>query len=94
MKKYEEAEISAKITHLSGWQINQDGIEKDFQFSDFKEAFAAMSHIAMEAEVMNHHPEWFNVYNRLKVRLSTHDAGGVTDKDIQLAEKIESIVAK
>ena len=94
MKKYEEAEIPAKIAHLSGWQVSNEGIEKEFQFSDFKAAFAVMSHIALEAEVMNHHPEWFNVYNRLKVRLSTHDAGGVTDKDIQLAEKIEAIVSK
>ena len=93
MKKYETDEIASKITHLSGWEIKNDGIEKSFQFADFKSAYSAMTHIAMEAEVMNHHPEWFNVYNRLNVRLSTHDAGGVTDLDIQLAEKIEKIVS-
>lgn len=93
MKKYDSEEIASRITHLPGWESNNDGIEKSFQFADFKAAFAAMTQIALEAEVMNHHPEWFNVYNRLNVRLSTHDAGGVTDKDIQLAEKIEAIVS-
>lgn len=93
MKKFSADEIASRITHLNGWEIKDDGIEKSFQFADFKSAFSAMTHIAMEAEVMNHHPEWFNVYNRLNVRLSTHDAGGVTDKDIELAEKIEAIVS-
>jgi len=93
MKKYNADETASRITHLSGWDFKNDGIEKSFQFADFKAAFAAMTQIAMEAEVMNHHPEWFNVYNRLDVRLSTHDAGGVTDLDIELAEKIESIVS-
>ena len=92
MKKYTAEEIASHITHLRGWEIKNEGIEKSFQFADFKAAFAAMTHIALEAEVMNHHPEWFNVYNRLNVRLSTHDAGGVTDLDIQLAERIEAIV--
>ena len=93
MNKYTAEEITSRIGHLSGWEINNDGIEKSFQFANFKAAFAAMTQIAMEAEVMNHHPEWFNVYNKLNVRLSTHDAGGVTDLDIQLAEKIEEIVS-
>jgi len=93
MRKYTPEEVASKITHLAGWEIKNDGIEKSFQFADFKAAFAAMTHIALEAEVMNHHPEWFNVYNRLNVRLSTHDAGGITDLDIQLAEKIEAIIA-
>lgn len=93
MKKYDADKIASRITHLPDWEIKNEGIEKSFQFADFKAAFAAMTQIAMEAEVMNHHPEWFNVYNRLNVRLSTHDAGGVTDLDIQLAEKIEAIVS-
>lgn len=91
MKKYEEHEINDKLGDLPGWTFANDGIEKEFKFADFKTAFGAMTRIAFEAEVMNHHPEWFNVYSTLKIRLSTHDAGGVTDKDFALAEKIEDI---
>ena len=93
MKKYNAEEITSRIAHLDGWESRNDGIEKTFQFEDFKVAFATMTQIALEAEVMNHHPEWSNVYNRLTVRLSTHDAGGVTHLDIELAEKIEAIVS-
>ena len=67
MKKYDAGEIASRITHLTGWEIKNDGIEKSFQFADFKAAFAAMTRIAFEAEVMNHHPEWFNVYNQVRL---------------------------
>ena len=92
MKKYEAHEIAANMGSLSGWTFSYDGIEKEFKFADFKTAFGAMTRIAFEAEVMNHHPEWFNVYSTLRIRLSTHDAGGVTDKDFNLAEKVEAII--
>lgn len=75
--------------NLEGWTGGDDFITKVFRFGDFAEAFGFMTHIAIIAEKMDHHPEWFNVYNRVDVTLTTHDAGGVTDKDIRLAEAME-----
>ena len=72
---------------LEGWAEvdGRDAISKTFQFKDFNAAFGFMSRCAMKAEKMDHHPEWFNVYNRVDVTLATHDADGVTEKDIKLA---------
>ena len=70
---------------LEGWTGGDDFITKVFRFEDFPRAFGFMSQIAIIAETMNHHPEWFNVYNRVDVTLTTHDAGGVTHKDLDLA---------
>ncbi len=83
-------EINKKIKTLSGWAINNNGIEKTFQFKDFIEAFSFMTRFAFYAEKANHHPEWSNVYNRVTIRLTTHDAGGITEKDFALAKKIEN----
>ena len=76
---------------LPGWTEakDRDAIRKTFQFADFNEAFGFMTRVALQAEKMNHHPEWFNVYNRVEVVLSTHDSGGVTERDIKLARFIE-----
>lgn len=75
------------IGGLQGWSEvdGRDAIQKTFQFKTFNQAFGFMVRAALTAEKMDHHPEWFNVYNRVEVTLSTHDAGGVTDLDIQLA---------
>ena len=74
------------------WQETNNKLYKKFQFSDFSEAFAFMTRVALEAEKMNHHPEWKNVWNTVEVWLSTHDAGDiVTDKDKKLAGKIDSL---
>ena len=91
---YTEAEALTKLVFLDGWQFKNNGIEKSFEFRDFIEAFAFMSKIAMEAEKMNHHPDWKNVYNKVVIRLSTHDLGGLTDKDFQLAEHIEKRILR
>ena len=64
---------------------------KNIEFKNFSEAFGFMSRVALQAEKMDHHPEWFNVYNRIRVTLSTHDAGGVTEKDIKLAAFIDKM---
>ena len=88
------AEIEASLKSLSGWSYNEGMIEKSFKFKDFKEAFSMMTRIAFECEQQNHHPNWENVYNTLTIKLNTHDAGGVTEKDIHLAKTIESIVNK
>ena len=74
------------VAELSGWSAGDDFITKVFQFKDFASAFGFMSEIAIVAEAMNHHPGWYNVYNRVDVTLTTHDAGGVTNKDIALAK--------
>lgn len=74
---------------LDGWTGGDDFITKVFKFDDFVEAFSFMTHIAIIAEKMDHHPEWFNVYNRVDVTLTTHDAGGVTEKDVALAKAME-----
>jgi len=88
------AEISAALAGLPGWTFERDALVKNFQFKDFREAMGFMVHAAFEAEGMNHHPEWTNVYNRVSVRLNTHDAGGkVTAKDVELAGRIEKILA-
>ena len=78
---------------LDGWSDaeDRDAIQKTFTFKSFNQAFSFMTRVAMEAEKANHHPEWFNVYNRVDVTLSTHDAGGITEKDIKLAQFMEMI---
>ena len=72
------------------WVIATGKLHKEFQFADFVNAFAFMSYVALVAERMNHHPEWFNVYNRVEVTLSTHDVGGVSQKDIDMAAKMNA----
>ncbi len=88
--KLSDTEISKALSDLEGWVLDDDGsgIRKSFKFKNFNAAFAFMARVAMVAEKMDHHPEWFNVYNRVDVRLSTHDCGGVTVLDIKLAGKM------
>lgn len=78
---------------LKGWAKvrGRDAIEKSYKFKDFNEAFGFMTRVAIKAEQMNHHPEWFNVYNRVEITLSTHDANGLTSRDIALARFIDAI---
>lgn len=92
MKKMNTHEIQEALKNLSGWALKDDMIQKSFIFADFKEAFSIMTHIAIECEKQNHHPNWENVYNSLTIKLSTHDADGITQKDIDLAKSIEKIV--
>ena len=82
------------VKTLDGWTGGDDFITKVFRFEDFSEAWAFMGRVALMAEKMDHHPEWFNVYNRVDVTLTTHDAGGVTDKDVKMAAFMEKITAK
>lgn len=87
----------AALKALKGWTAaegERDAIQKTFRFADFKAAFAFMSGAALKAEQMDHHPEWFNVYNRVEVTLTTHDADGVTQKDIELASFMDQLAAK
>jgi 4a-hydroxytetrahydrobiopterin dehydratase len=84
---------AAALAKLSGWSEmkDRDAIAKRFQFKDFNEAFGFMARAALVAEKLDHHPEWFNVYNKVDVTLSTHDAGGLTDLDIRLAEAMDKL---
>jgi 4a-hydroxytetrahydrobiopterin dehydratase len=81
------------IAELDGWQevAGRDAIRKCFAFRDFNAAFGFMSRVALQAEKMNHHPEWFNVYKTVQVTLSTHDAGGLTARDVWLAKAMDRI---
>jgi len=83
------------LKNLNGWaeMDGRDAITRIFQFTDFNAAFGFMSRAALAAEKMDHHPEWFNVYNRVEVTLATHDAGGVTEKDIVLARFMDGVAA-
>ena len=92
MEKLDITQINTALAPIGGWSLQDGYIAKTYTFKDFKTAFSTMVRIAFECEQLNHHPDWENVYNTLKIRLSTHDAGGVTQKDIELAGRIESIV--
>lgn len=89
------AERAQAMLGLAGWTeaADRDAIRKTFKFRDFVEAYAFMTRVALIAERMNHHPEWLNVYNRVEVTLTTHDAGGVTDRDIRLAHAMDAAAA-
>lgn len=82
------------LSQLPDWVFNpvKNGIEREFKFDDFVQAFGFMSSVAILAEKQNHHPEWFNVYNKVSILLTTHDANGLSEKDIELANAIEKLV--
>ncbi|MGE4595066.1 MAG: 4a-hydroxytetrahydrobiopterin dehydratase [Gammaproteobacteria bacterium] len=86
-------EINNALQGLSGWQIVDGYLSKEFTFKGFIQAFGFMTQVAIHAQVMKHHPEWSNVYNKVKINLITHDEGGITELDTRLAEKAERIYA-
>jgi 4a-hydroxytetrahydrobiopterin dehydratase len=90
-----EAERQSLSGTLPLWTLaeGRDAIVRKLDFDDFSQAFAFMTRVAMLAEQFNHHPEWFNCYRRVEITLSTHDAGGLTHKDVELAKKIEGLLA-
>jgi 4a-hydroxytetrahydrobiopterin dehydratase len=83
-------ERATQLNQLQGWQIveGRDAIKRQFEFADFNEAFGFMTRVAIKAQEMDHHPEWFNVYSKVEITLSTHEADGVTERDIELARFI------
>ena len=93
MKTYSQIEASEKLNALSlkDWKFDTNSLQRQFIFKDFREAMNFMMKAGDIAEELNHHPDWSNVYNRVNVHLSTHDAGGVTDKDFELAKRMNSI---
>jgi 4a-hydroxytetrahydrobiopterin dehydratase len=92
MNPLEENKIHQNLKEHPGWEYYDNAIHTSLQFSSFKDAFAMMTRIAFEAEEMQHHPDWTNVYNTLHISLNTHDAGGVTKKDFELAKIIDKLV--
>ena len=90
MKKLSKVEVTKKLKKLTGWKLvkGRNAITKIFKFKDFTEAFGWMTSMALYAEKKDHHPEWFNVYSTVEVTLSTHDAGGVTNLDLDMAREM------
>ena len=87
--------VAGELARLDGWSMADDGraIARSFRFRDFSQAFAFMTRVALLAEKQDHHPDWCNVWNRVDIRLTSHDAGGVTGRDIALAQAISAIAA-
>ncbi|MCT8989100.1 4a-hydroxytetrahydrobiopterin dehydratase [Chelativorans sp. SCAU2101] len=95
-QKLDRAEAEKALAGLDGWQFARAGnaIERRFTFRDFNEAFGFMARVALTAEKLDHHPEWTNVYNKVDVVLSTHDAGGLTQLDFKLARRMNALAGK
>jgi 4a-hydroxytetrahydrobiopterin dehydratase len=95
-EKLERQAIDEELAKLKGWSLGDEAasISKTFKFASFIEAFGFMAEAALAAEKLNHHPEWFNVYSRVDVKLNTHDAGGLTELDFKLAAAMEKAAAR
>ena len=91
-EKLSPASINKKLLALDHWCLSDNRLERQFVFKDFIAAFGFMSQVALLAETMNHHPEWSNVYNRVEIFLTTHDAGGITERDFTLADRIDQLL--
>ena len=91
LEKLEESEVSARLGELPGWRLNDGKLRREFRFHDFSEAFAFMTRVAMLAESRNHHPDWSNVYDRVTIELWSHDAGGITERDVAFAKEITRV---
>jgi 4a-hydroxytetrahydrobiopterin dehydratase len=96
MGAFSADELRAAVGELDGWSIQENGeaITRQFRFIDFTTAFAFMTAVALKAEAMNHHPEWSNVYSRVDVRLTSHDAGAVTERDLTLARFMDNVASR
>ncbi len=91
MTRLSQEEIDEELKSLEGWSVVNEKLHKEFLFDNFNQAFGFMTRAAMEIEKMNHHPEWFNAYNRIIIELTTHDAGGITKNDVNLAKILNSL---
>lgn len=88
------AEIQEFIGQYNSWSVENDKLHREYSFNNFVQAFGFMTETALIAESMNHHPEWFNVYKKVIVDLTTHEAGGITERDFELAKRMEEIAVK
>jgi 4a-hydroxytetrahydrobiopterin dehydratase len=85
------ADLQAFLQEHPAWSVKENKLHREYRFADFSAAFGFMAQVALKAEKADHHPEWFNVYNRVVVDLATHDAGGITEKDLALARQMETL---
>ena len=92
MKIYNQETATTKLKDFLNWDFNDNGIDRKFQFKNFTQALGFIVQVGVLAEKANHHPELFNVYNKVNIRLTTHDANGLTDKDFDLANAIDKLV--
>ena len=92
--KFTVSEIESALATLPGWSLADGKLHREYRFADFIHAFGFMATAAIAIEAYGHHPEWFNVYNQVRIDLTTHDAGGITAKDTEMAAKLESIAKK
>ena len=93
-QKLNEADLKSTLTKLPGWTLAQGKLHREYKFADFVHAFGFMATSAIAIEKMDHHPEWFNVYNKVVVDLTTHDAGGISAKDIELAKLLDGFAGR
>ena len=93
IEKLSDSEVREKLTEIPEWKVAGEALRREFRFPDFVEAFGFMTRVAILAEASNHHPEWSNVYNRVTIELTTHDAGGITERDFALAERIDRLLS-
>jgi 4a-hydroxytetrahydrobiopterin dehydratase len=91
MEALRDTEIRERLARLPGWSLSNGRLHREYRFPDFVAAFGFMARAALVAEAMNHHPEWSNVYDRVSVDLTTHDAGGLTELDFRLAERMDAL---
>ena len=91
VEKLDRQSVDANLQSLHGWSLDHGKLRRDFQFPDFVEAFGFMTRAAIEAEKMDHHPEWCNVYGKVTVHLTTHEAGGITERDFALAKRLNEL---
>ena len=94
MPKLTQKEIRSALNGLRGWKVVKSKLHREYKFADFMHAFGFMTTSALAIERMNHHPEWFNVYNKVVVDLSTHDVGGISEKDIALARILDNFAGR
>ena len=90
-ERLDDAAVQAALTTLRGWRLHEGKLRLERRFADFSQAWGFMSRVALLAEAMNHHPEWTNVWNRVTIDLTTHDAGGLTRRDVELATRIDAL---
>ncbi len=90
-KKLSKQELAVSLKSLRGWTVVKGKLHKEFKFKNFVQSFGFMSSVALIAEGMNHHPEWFNVYNKVVIDLTTHDLGGISSFDIEFAKKVNKL---
>ncbi len=93
IEKLDDAEVESRLGGLDGWSLQEGKLHREYQFANFIEAFGFMTKVAIVAESADHHPEWFNVYRTVRIDLTTHEASGISERDFDLARKIDELAS-